>query len=98
MGLTFPSCGLSSQAASEASVEFEHQEYAEFLAAEYLVERQVTRPQVRTLLGPQADGLVTGPMIAVAVWLAARRPALAEDLIARDALAFAQAGIELPSP
>jgi hypothetical protein len=37
-------------------------------------------------------------MIAVAAWLAARRPALTKDLVARDAPAFAQAGIELPSP
>jgi hypothetical protein len=84
-------------AAPAASVEFGHQQYAEFLAAEYLVERQVARPQVRALLGVQAAGLVPGPVIAVAAWLAARRPALVEDLIARNALAFAEAGIELPS-
>ena len=83
--------------APDASVEFQHQQYAEFLAAEYLVERRVSRQQVRALLGVQADGLVPGPVIAVAAWLAALKPALAEDLIARNALAFAQAGIELPS-
>ena len=84
-------------AAPEASVEFQHQQYAEFLAAEYLVRRHVTRAQVRALLGVQADRLIPGPMIGVAAWLAALKPDLAEDLIARNALAFAQAGIEMPS-
>jgi hypothetical protein len=84
-------------AAPDVSVEFQHQQYAEFLAAEYLTSRQVTRRQVRGLLGVQGDGLVPGPMIAVAAWLAALKPALAGDLIARNALAFAQAGVELPS-
>jgi hypothetical protein len=84
-------------AAPEASVEFAHRQYAEFLAAEYLVQRQITRAQVRALLGVQADGLIPGPMIAVAAWLAARNPGMIEDLIARNALAFAQAGIDLPS-
>jgi hypothetical protein len=84
-------------AAPGASVEFQHQQYAEFLAAEYLVQRHVTRAQVRALLGVQADGLVPGPMIGVAAWLAALKPDLAEDLIARNALALAQAGIEMPS-
>ncbi len=84
-------------AAPDASVEFQHQQYAEFLAAEYLVGRQATRQQLRSLLGVQEDGLVPGPMVSVAVWLAALQPDLAADLIAYNALAFAQAGIELPS-
>ena len=85
-------------AAPEASVEFQHQQYAEFLAAEYLVERQITPGQLRGLLRAQGDGLVPAPMVAVASWAAALRPALAKDFIAPNALAFAQAGIELPSP
>lgn len=85
-------------AAPEASVEFQHQQYAEFLAAEYLVERQITPGQLRGLLKAQGDGLIPAPMVAVASWAAALRPALTEDFIAPNALAFAQAGIELPSP
>ena len=84
-------------AAPDAAVSFAHQQYAEYLAAFYLVERRIIRPQLTGLLRVDANGLLPGPMLGVAAWLAGLDPALTEPLIGPNALGFAQAGVELPS-
>jgi hypothetical protein len=84
-------------AAPDATVSFRHQQYAEYLAAAYLVHRRITRPQLTALLGVQTDGLLPGPMMGTAAWLAALQPELTEDLLAANAVAFVQAGVELPA-
>jgi len=84
-------------AAPDAAVSFAHQQYAEYLAASYLVERRIIRPQLTGLLSVHVDGLLPGPMLGVAAWLAGLDPALTETLIGPNALGFAQAGVELPS-
>ncbi len=84
-------------AAADASVSFRHQQYAEFLAAAYLSERRVTRPQLPALLGVHADGVLPGLMTGVAAWVGALNPELAEDLVAANGAEFAHAGVQLPS-
>ena len=84
-------------AAPDATVSFRHQMYADYLAAEYLIQRQVTRPQLPALLGVNADGLLPGAMAGVAAWITALQPELTGDLLAGNAAALIQAGIELPS-
>jgi len=84
-------------AAPDAAVSFAHQQYAEYLAASYLVERRIIRPQLTGLLSEHVDGLLPGPMLGIAAWLAGLDPALTETLMGPNALGFAQAGVELPS-
>lgn len=83
--------------APNATLEFRHHEYAEFLAADYLARRNVGRLTLRTLLGVHEDDVVPGSMAGVAVWLTALDPALTEDLVAANALEFARTGVEVPS-
>ncbi len=80
-----------------SSVAFRHQTYAEYLAAAYLAERNVNRPQLDALLGIHGHGVLPGPVFGVAAWLAALRPELVDDLMAANALGFTQTGVELPS-
>jgi hypothetical protein len=84
-------------AAPDAAVSFAHQQYVEYLAACYLSERRIIRPQLTGLLSMNVDGLLPGPMLGVAAWLAGLDPELTETLIGPNALGFAQAGVELPS-
>jgi hypothetical protein len=49
-------------AAADGGVSFGHQQYAEYLAAEYLASRRITRQQLPALLGAQADGRLPGPL------------------------------------
>jgi hypothetical protein len=83
-------------AAPDATVSFRHQVYAEYLAAEYVVQRRITRPQLPALLGVNADGLLPGAMAGVAAWITALQPGLTGDLLAGNAASFIQAGVELP--
>ncbi len=85
-------------ATADATVSFHHQQYAEFLAAEYVAERQITRPQLPALLGMHDDGAIPGPLTGAAAWLAALSPDLAGDFAAANADRLAQAAVELPSP
>jgi hypothetical protein len=78
-------------AAPDATVSFRHQMYADYLAAEYLIQRQVTRPQLSALLGVNTDGLLPGAMAGVAAWITALQPELTSDLLAGNAAAFTQA-------
>ncbi|QBI18861.1 hypothetical protein ER308_04420 [Egibacter rhizosphaerae] len=83
-------------AAPDGTIEFRHQQYAEHLAATYLTGRGITRRQLHDLLGVHYD-VLPGSMVGVAAWLAALNPGLVDDLVAANALAFVQAGVELPS-
>lgn len=79
-----------------SSVAFRHQVYAEYLAAAYLAERNVSRPQLDALLGIH-DGMLPGPALGVAAWIAAVKPELVDDLVAANAFGLTQTGVELPS-
>jgi hypothetical protein len=85
-------------AAADATVGFRHQQYAEFLAAEYVTTRRITRPQLPALLGMHDNGAIPGPLTGAAAWLAALSPDLASDFAAANADRLAQAAVELPSP
>ena len=85
------------EAAADMSVSFRHQQYAEFLAAEYLCKRQISPPQVPALLSVQADGALPGPVMGVAGCIGALNPDLVDDLAAANAAGLALAGVELPS-
>jgi hypothetical protein len=83
-------------AAGDATVGFRHQQYAEFLAAEYVVSRRVTRSQVHTLLGMNDDNVIPSPMTGSAAWLAALNSDLGADFAAANAGALAESAVELP--
>ncbi len=85
------------EAAPHATVAFRHQQYAEYLAADYISQRRITRAQLSALLGT-VDGVLPGPLVGVAAWLAALRPDLTQDLVGANALAFARSGVELAEP
>jgi hypothetical protein len=81
------------------SVIFRHQRYMEYLAAAYLVEREVHTGQIPALLGVHANGRLPIARVGVAAWLAALKPTLINKLIADNALMFASSAAvtELPS-
>jgi hypothetical protein len=84
-------------AAGEATVGFGHQQYAEFLAAEYVARRRIIRPQLPALLGMNDEGLIPGPLTGAAAWLAALSPDLADaDLLTVNAEALAVSAVEFP--
>lgn len=85
------------EAAAPGVLAFRHQQYAEYLAASYLLERDIARPTLRALLGVQDNGLLPSARIGVAGWLMARDPRLVEDLAPDNAVALIQSGIEFPS-
>ena len=85
------------EAARPGVLAFRHQQYAEYLAASYLLERNIARPTLRALLGVQDDGLLPSARIGVAGWLMARDPRLIEEWAADNAVALIQSGIEFPS-
>ena len=60
--------------AADSTVVFRHQQYAEFLAAEYVTGRPVTRGQLPVLLGMADDGAIPGSLAGVAAWIAALDP------------------------
>lgn len=82
---------------ADATVGFRHQQYAEFLAAEYVVSRRVTRPQLPGLFGIDGDGMVPGPLTGTAAWLAALSPGLGEDFAAANAGRLAESAVEIPA-
>lgn len=83
-------------AAGDATIGFRHQQYAEFLAAEYVVSRQVTRQQVHSLLGMNDDNAIPGPMIGSAAWLTLLSVDLGSGFAAANAVALAESAVELP--
>jgi hypothetical protein len=85
-------------AATDATVGFRHQQYAEFLAAEYVTSRRITRPQVRTLISMNEDGVIPGPMTGCAAWLAVLNVELGRDFAAVNAGKLAESAVEPPEP
>lgn len=83
-------------AAADATVSFLHQQYAEFLAAEYVVSRRVTRRQVHTLLGMNEDGVIPAPVTGSAAWLAVLNVELGHDFAAVNAGALAESAVDPP--
>jgi hypothetical protein len=47
---------------ADSTVIFRHQQYAEFLAAEYATGRPVTSGQLPVLLGMAGDGIIPGSL------------------------------------
>ncbi|GLW96084.1 hypothetical protein Misp02_01710 [Microtetraspora sp. NBRC 16547] len=84
-------------AAPDSTVSFRHHQYAEFLAAYFLVVRKIGRAQLKGVLGVHAEGKLPGAMMGVAAWLGALKPSLIEDLIVGNALGLAQTGVALSS-
>ncbi len=83
--------------APDHAVMFRHQQYAEYLAAQYVATRRTSRRQLRQLLGARSDGRVPGFLTGVLAWLATFAPDLVDDLIAANALALVRTGVEIPS-
>lgn len=77
------------------TVSFRHQEYADYLAARYVVDRHPTKPQVEALLG-MTDGVVPRPMASVAAWMVALNPDLADTVAPTNAVALVESGVDLP--
>jgi hypothetical protein len=83
--------------AADSTVAFRHQQYAEFLAAEYVTGRPVTRGQLPVLLGMADDGTIPGSLAGIAAWIGVLDPELARGLPRANALALAKTGVEFPS-
>lgn len=84
-------------AGPSGALTFRHQQYAEYLAASYLADRDVAAAQLPALLGVHHNGLLPSTRAGVAAWLAAVRPTLVTQLLTDNAQAFTAAGVELPS-
>jgi hypothetical protein len=69
------------------TVAFRHREYVDYLAAKYVVDRAPVRSQVAGLLG-LTDGVLPRSMVAVAAWMVALRPELAEVVAPANAVAL----------
>ena len=82
---------------ADSTVIFRHQQYAEFLAAEYVTGRPVTSGQLPVLLGMADDRIIPGSLAGVAAWIGVLDPELAEGLPRANALALAKTGVEFPS-
>ena len=82
---------------ANSTVIFRHQQYAEFLAAEYVTGRPVISGQLPVLLGMAEDRIVPGSLAGVAAWIGVLDPELAEGLPRANALALAKTGVEFPS-
>lgn len=64
---------------------FSHQTYAEYLAAEYLVDHQVPVPEIlRLILHPDGSGKVVPQLRETAAWLAALVPEVCTALLSSD--------------
>lgn len=89
-------CGLFKGAGGN-TVGWAHQTYAEFLAAEFVVNHDLPLPQIMALLVPGTDtaGRLAPQMRAFAAWLITLRPALAEPLLAANPDALVRSDIVL---
>ncbi|MET9225829.1 hypothetical protein [Lentzea sp. NPDC003310] len=84
--------------AAEGTLSFLQQRHAEYLAASYLVDRNVSAGQVPALLGVHESGVLPPARVELATWLCALAPGLVEPLLATNAVWFADtsAVVELP--
>ncbi|MEV0792662.1 hypothetical protein [Kribbella sp. NPDC050459] len=69
---------------------FVHQAYAEFLAADYLVQRRVGGARLKSLLGCDPDGVVPGPMLPILGWLLTQSHDVDSELVERNAKGLLQ--------
>jgi hypothetical protein len=68
---------------------FSHQTYAEYLAAQYLVEHWLSVPEIlRLILHPDGSGKVVPQLRETAAWLAALEPGLCGVLLSQDPAAL----------
>lgn len=81
--------------APQDTVAFRHQEYVDYLAAKYVVDRAPVRSQVAALLG-LTDGVLPRSMTAVAAWIVALRPELADLVAPANAAALVESEVDLP--
>jgi hypothetical protein len=81
--------------APRGTVAFRHQEYVDYLAAKYVVDRAPVRSQVAALLG-LTDGVLPRSMIVVAAWVVALRPGLADVVAPANAAGLVESEVELP--
>lgn len=77
------------------TVAFRHQEYVDYLAAKYVVDRAPVRSQVAALLG-LTDGVLPRSMTAVAAWIVALCPELADVVAPANAAALVESDVDLP--
>ncbi|GAA1503752.1 hypothetical protein GCM10009827_016120 [Dactylosporangium maewongense] len=82
-------------AAPRDAVAFRHQEYVDYLAAKYVVDRSPVRSQVAALLG-LTDGVLPRSMVTVAAWMVALRPELADLVVPANAAALVESEVDLP--
>lgn len=68
---------------------FRHQRYTDYLAAAYLVDREISAAQVPALLGVSESGVLPSARMGIAAWLGALAPDLIAPLVRLNALAFA---------
>ncbi len=85
------------EAAAPGKVRFRHQQYAEYLAASYLLDRGLSERRVLRLLDVHANGLLPAARVGVAAWLTALEPELIPHLAADNAVALIHSGIEIQS-
>ena len=74
---------------------FRHQQYAEYLAAAYLVRRGLGAISVLRLLGVGPGGLLPAARAGVAGWLLGLDPQLSPHLVGENAVLLLQSGIEI---
>ncbi|GAB3549953.1 hypothetical protein J2S53_001236 [Actinopolyspora lacussalsi] len=75
-------------------VEFRLRQHADYLAACFVVSRQLERDRLGELLGVHDNGRVPGSLAAVTAWTANMDPELVQDLIPANAALLARTGVE----
>lgn len=86
------------EAAGPGVVAFRHQQYSEYLAAKYLLDRKVAVSRTRQLLDVHPhSGIIPAARIGVAAWLLALDPGLLGELIDANAEALIESGVEVHS-
>jgi hypothetical protein len=75
---------------------FAHQAYAEYLAAQYLIERQCTLPQIVSLIFNSNDPhhRLVPSLQGVAAWLSSQRPDVFDKVVKSDPIALFLSSLE----
>jgi hypothetical protein len=81
--------------APHSTVAFRHQEYADYLAAKYVVDRKPLRSQVTDLFA-LTDGVLPRSMASVAAWTVVLKPGLVDVFAAANAKVLVESGLDLP--
>ncbi len=77
------------------TVAFRHQEYVDYLAAKYVVDRAPVRSQLAAVLG-LTDGVLPRSMVTVAAWMMSLHPALGDIVAPANARALVESEVDLP--